>query len=161
MDKTRHMTVITFKYQFAVLENLAARLPVFCKDIWLCIFQPGVVRGLIKPAFAGWAVSGFYGYLKGVKNELADKFLPNISPRNDSLAGPEGRKSDQVCLCQMLHLINPSSVCFPASMLASQNMLASLYLLMSNAKVEWQWAAKQCDPMYKEPKSSQWDPQGL
>ena len=45
---------------------------------------------------AGWAVSGFYGYLKGVQNELADKYLPNIAPRNDSLAGPQGRKSDQV-----------------------------------------------------------------
>ena len=41
-------------------------------------------------------MSGFYGYLKGVQNELADKYLPNIAPRNDSLAGPQGRKSDQV-----------------------------------------------------------------
>ena len=41
-------------------------------------------------------MSGFYGYLKGVNNELADKYLPNVSPRNDSLAGPMGRKSDQV-----------------------------------------------------------------
>ncbi len=46
---------------------------------------------------AGWAVSGFYGYLKGVNNEMAEKYLPNIPPRNDSLAGPEGRRSDQVC----------------------------------------------------------------
>ena len=46
-------------------------------------------------AHAGWAVSGFYGYLKGVQNEMADKYLPSIAPRNDSLAGPQGRKSDQ------------------------------------------------------------------
>lgn len=45
---------------------------------------------------AGWAVSGFYGYLKGVNNEMAEKYLPNIPPRNDSLAGPQGRRSDQV-----------------------------------------------------------------
>ena len=43
-------------------------------------------------------MSGFYGYLKGVQNEMADKYLPNVAPRNDSLAGPQGRKSDQVSL---------------------------------------------------------------
>lgn len=44
---------------------------------------------------AGWAVSGFYGYLKGVNNELALKHIPQVPPRNDTLAGPYGRRSDQ------------------------------------------------------------------
>ena len=41
-------------------------------------------------------MSGFYGYLKGVNNELALKHIPEVPPRNDSLAGPIGRRSDQV-----------------------------------------------------------------
>ncbi|CAK0787529.1 hypothetical protein CVIRNUC_010749 [Coccomyxa viridis] len=47
----------------------------------------------VKP---GWAVSAFFGYLRGVKNEMALKHVPHVQPRNDSLAGPEGRRGDQV-----------------------------------------------------------------
>ncbi len=46
----------------------------------------------------GWAVSAFFGYLKGVANELALKHVPHVAPRNDTLAGPLGRRGDQVCL---------------------------------------------------------------
>ena len=49
---------------------------------------------------AGWAVSAFFGYLKGVNNELALKHVPHVQPRNDSLAGPIGRRGDQVCSFQ-------------------------------------------------------------
>ena len=45
---------------------------------------------------AGWGVSAFYGYLQGVNNELALKHVPHVEPRNDSLAGPVGRRGDQV-----------------------------------------------------------------
>ena len=44
----------------------------------------------------GWAVSAFFGYLKGVNNELALKHVPEVLPRSDSLAGPVGRRGDQV-----------------------------------------------------------------
>jgi hypothetical protein len=53
--------------------------------LWCCYF--GTV---------GWAVSAFFGYLKGVSNELALKHVPHIVPRNDTLAGPLGRRGDQV-----------------------------------------------------------------
>ena len=43
----------------------------------------------------GLAVSAFYGYLKGVNNELAIKHVPEVVPRNDTLAGPLGRRGDQ------------------------------------------------------------------
>ncbi len=46
---------------------------------------------------AGWAVSAFYGYLQGVSNDLALKHVPHVLPRNDTLAGPLGRRGDQVC----------------------------------------------------------------
>ena len=41
-------------------------------------------------------MSAFFGYLKGVSNELALKHVPDVLPRNDSLAGPIGRRGDQV-----------------------------------------------------------------
>lgn len=44
----------------------------------------------------GLAISAFYGYLKGVNNELALKHVPEVLPRNDTLAGPKGRRGDQV-----------------------------------------------------------------
>ena len=43
----------------------------------------------------GQAISAFYGYLKGVNNELALKHVPEVEPRNDTLAGPRGRRGDQ------------------------------------------------------------------
>ena len=44
----------------------------------------------------GWAVSAYFGYLKGVINELALKHVPHVAPRNDTRAGPVGRRGDQV-----------------------------------------------------------------
>lgn len=41
-------------------------------------------------------MSAFYGYLQGVENELALKHVPHVVPRNDTLAGPVGRRGDQV-----------------------------------------------------------------
>lgn len=46
----------------------------------------------------GWAYSGYYFYeiLKGCANELADKHIPQVEPRQDTLAGPKGRRADTV-----------------------------------------------------------------
>jgi len=44
----------------------------------------------------GQAVSAFFGYMKGVNNRLALKHVPEVDPRNDTLAGPVGRRGDQV-----------------------------------------------------------------
>jgi peptidyl serine alpha-galactosyltransferase len=44
----------------------------------------------------GWASGSEYGYLKGVHNELADRHIPEIPKRNDTFAGPPGRRSDMV-----------------------------------------------------------------
>ena len=45
----------------------------------------------------GWAISAYFGYLKGVSNELALRHVPHVLPRNDTKAGPVGRRGDQVC----------------------------------------------------------------
>jgi len=55
-------------------------------------FLPGRFP-MVRP---GWAVSGKYDYMAGVKNELADTFVPDVAPRDDLLAGPRGRRADQV-----------------------------------------------------------------
>lgn len=44
----------------------------------------------------GWAVGAKYDYMIGVDNELADRHIPEIARRNDTLAGPAGRRSDRV-----------------------------------------------------------------
>ena len=44
-------------------------------------------------------MSAFFGYLKGVGNELAMKHVPQVKPRNDTLAGPVGRRGDMVTFC--------------------------------------------------------------
>ncbi|GBF96079.1 peptidyl serine alpha-galactosyltransferase [Raphidocelis subcapitata] len=44
----------------------------------------------------GWAVAGHYDYMKGVTNDLALRHIPQIPPRNDTLAGPAGRRGDVV-----------------------------------------------------------------
>eukprot|EP00884_Botryococcus_braunii_P005119 jgi/Botrbrau1/14608/Bobra.67_2s0008.1 len=47
----------------------------------------------VKP---GWAVAAFFGYMKGVANELALRHVKEIVPHNDTFAGPSGRRGDQV-----------------------------------------------------------------
>jgi hypothetical protein len=45
----------------------------------------------------GWAVGAAgYTYLKGVANDLAMRHVRDIPPRNDTFAGPKGRRGDQV-----------------------------------------------------------------
>lgn len=50
----------------------------------------------------GWAVSHMYHYLQGVDNELAERHIPEIMPRQDRLAGPLGRRSDKVSSCEFV-----------------------------------------------------------
>jgi hypothetical protein len=46
---------------------------------------------------SGWAIGAAgYTYLKGVVNDLSMRHVPDIAPRNDTLAGPKGRRGDQV-----------------------------------------------------------------
>ena len=40
----------------------------------------------------------------GVNNELAMRHVPEVAPRNDTLAGPQGRRGDQVGGVQQLRV---------------------------------------------------------
>lgn len=51
----------------------------------------------------GWAVSAFFSYMIGVGNELAMRHVPQVVPRTDSLAGPPGRRGDQVGGFTLMH----------------------------------------------------------
>ncbi|GIL46677.1 hypothetical protein Vafri_3606 [Volvox africanus] len=44
----------------------------------------------------GLAIGARYTYMIGVANELAVRHIPHVAPRNDTLAGPYGRRADQV-----------------------------------------------------------------
>ena len=50
----------------------------------------------------GYARSSQFSYMKGCCNELALRHIPEVAPRNDTLAGPFGRRSDMV-RCQASH----------------------------------------------------------
>lgn len=39
-----------------------------------------------------------YSYMIGVANDLAMRHVPEVKPRNDTLAGPFGRRGDQVSI---------------------------------------------------------------
>ncbi|GAB4815655.1 hypothetical protein N2152v2_002701 [Parachlorella kessleri] len=42
----------------------------------------------------GWAVAAYFGYMKGTDNQLALTHVPEVIPRNDTLAGRKGRRGD-------------------------------------------------------------------
>ena len=51
-----------------------------------------VVMGQFRKA----SMSRRYWYMDGVANELALRHIPHVAPRQDELAGPVGRRGDQV-----------------------------------------------------------------
>lgn len=88
------------------MATRGAAVPGHCQRcvLWWCAFALPAHRLLQhlskrhqgeRAGVPGWAVSGFYGYLKGVSNELALRHVPRIEPRRDTLAGPLGRRGDQ------------------------------------------------------------------
>ena len=70
------------------------------EDVLLIIDADMVFREPITPsavgAKRGAPVAAFYGYMKGVANELAETMIPEVPPVYDTVAGPSGRKADQV-----------------------------------------------------------------
>lgn len=63
-------------------------------DSDMILRRPFLVE-VMKPK-PGLAVGARYTYMIGVDNELALRHIPEIAPRNDTLAGPLGRRGDQV-----------------------------------------------------------------
>lgn len=70
------------------------------EDYILVIDADMIMRRPVLPhemgALPGTAVSGFFGYMVGVHNELALRHVPEVEPRWDEVAGPPGRRGDQV-----------------------------------------------------------------
>lgn len=70
------------------------------EDFILVIDADMIMRQPFNPvalgAGPGWAISAFFTYMKGVSNELALRHVPQVKPREDNLAGPPGRRGDQV-----------------------------------------------------------------
>ena len=78
------------------------------EDYILIIDADMIMRKAIIPdevgASPGWAVAAFFGYMKGVNNELAMKHVPDVKPRTDTLAGPKGRRGDQAGGFTLMHI---------------------------------------------------------
>ncbi|GBF90905.1 hypothetical protein Rsub_03760 [Raphidocelis subcapitata] len=62
-------------------------------------FDPEAL-GLKAP---GTALAARQEHLAGVKSGLADRHIPEVAPRRDAAAGPEGRRADQVGGFVLLH----------------------------------------------------------
>jgi hypothetical protein len=62
-------------------------------DADMIMRQPFLPRA--AGAGPGRAVSAYFAYMKGVANELALKHVPDVTPRDDTEAGPRGRRGDQ------------------------------------------------------------------
>ncbi|KAL4441065.1 hypothetical protein ABPG77_010496 [Micractinium sp. CCAP 211/92] len=77
------------------------------EDYVLLIDADMIMRLPVLPhelgAAPGTAVSGFFGYMIGVNNELALRHVPEVEPRWDEVAGPPGRRGDQVGGFTMMH----------------------------------------------------------
>lgn len=82
----------------AVLDWLDHKVP---KHEYVLVLDSDMI--LRRPFFIeemqpkkGLAVGARYTYMIGVANELAVRHIPHVAPRNDTLAGPYGRRADQV-----------------------------------------------------------------
>lgn len=77
------------------------------EDFILVIDADMIMRQPFDPvalgAGPGWAISAFFTYMKGVSNELAMRHVPQVIPRNDTLAGQPGRRGDQVGGFTLMH----------------------------------------------------------
>lgn len=77
------------------------------EDFILVIDADMIMRQPFDPvalgAGPGWAISAFFTYMKGVSNELAMRHVPQVVPRNDTLAGQPGRRGDQVGGFTLMH----------------------------------------------------------
>ncbi|MEW5312642.1 MAG: hypothetical protein WDW38_004261 [Sanguina aurantia] len=83
---------------YAVIDWLDHTMPteefVLVLDSDMILRRPFFVEQLGPKK--GLAVGARYTYMIGVNNELADRHIPEIAKRNDTLAGPAGRRADQV-----------------------------------------------------------------
>jgi peptidyl serine alpha-galactosyltransferase len=75
-------------------SDMLLRLPFICGGT---SFQHNESHALEMDCVRGHPIAAFYGYLKGVSNDLAVRHIPDVPPRNDTNGGqPFGRRSDQV-----------------------------------------------------------------
>ncbi|KAK9813259.1 hypothetical protein WJX72_011566 [[Myrmecia] bisecta] len=70
---------------------------------WILVIDPDMILrhkmadwGPRFGAGPGWAVGVYFNYMIGTHNNLSDTHIPEVWPRVDTLAGPKGRRSDQV-----------------------------------------------------------------
>lgn len=71
------------------------------EEDWILVLDSDMYlrKPLVPSAYnlqKGWCISADYTYMIGCNNELAVRHIPQIAPRNDTLAGPAGRLADQV-----------------------------------------------------------------
>lgn len=73
--------------------------------IWklICTSLPGSPLLQDLGVHPGMALAAFFGYMIGTDNQLALTHVPEIAPRNDTLAGREGRRGDMAGGFTLMH----------------------------------------------------------
>mmetsp|Transcript_7473 Transcript_7473/g.18044 ORF Transcript_7473/g.18044 Transcript_7473/m.18044 type:complete len:904 (+) Transcript_7473:124-2835(+) len=93
-----HDRYVAYNKPEAVVDWLEHQTPeeeyVVVLDSDMTLRHPFLVEDL-HPS-PGRAIGARYTYMIGVNNELAERHVKDIPPRNDTLAGPYGRRADQV-----------------------------------------------------------------
>jgi hypothetical protein len=111
----------------AVIDWLEHQTPkedfVLVLDSDMILRKPFLVEAMHPKK--GSAVGAKYTYMIGVANELADRHIPEIDKRNDTRAGPFGRRADQVGFFCLSHSedrtscsLSSSSTCMSCGVLS-------------------------------------------
>lgn len=79
------------------------------KEEWVLVLDSDMLlrRPFLPEHFnlsRGWAMAANYDYLKGVHNDVAMRHVKEIDPRNDTIAGPWGRRGDMVGGPYFMHI---------------------------------------------------------
>eukprot|EP00955_Chlamydomonas_euryale_P080898 363494-Chlamydomonas_euryale.AAC.5 len=98
VDAITHDNYAAYNKPGAVIDWLDHTMPeeewVLVLDSDMILRRPFLVE-IMQPQ-QGLAIGARYTYMIGVNNELAMRHVPEVLPRNDTLAGPSGRRGDQV-----------------------------------------------------------------
>ncbi|KAL4421895.1 hypothetical protein ABPG77_003697 [Micractinium sp. CCAP 211/92] len=106
-DKRNNDAYLAYNKPGALIDWLRKAPP---KEEWVLVMDPDMVIrdsftdwGRVYGADRGWAVSLYFGYMRGVANNLSATHIPEVQPCTDSLAGPRGRRSDMASGVVLMH----------------------------------------------------------
>jgi len=138
----------------ALVHWLAERRPTaewtLILDPDMLLRQPFLLKDFAVPE--GFAVASKYSYLRGVMNELAERHISEIIPREDEYGGPEGRKADMAgafMLIRTTDLVEVAPLWLKYTEDVRMDPMTIIYTGYGHEKVgEKQWASEMYGYVY-------------